>query len=133
MLVKIAASARTGQPARVTQILVIDDDRAIGELIRDVLRDEGYELIFVEHLDQAPLDWAPALVITDLVGLHHYDTDAARAVLTRVNDRYPNVPIAVCTGHERALHDSRLGAVAVVRKPFTLEALVQTVAQAIAR
>ena len=130
--VKIARPVPIRQRARV-RILVIDDDRAIGELIRDVLREEGYDIALVDDLESAAADVAPDLVITDLVGLHHYDTDAARAVLARVNDRYPNIPIVVCTGHERALGDAGLGAAAVVRKPFTLQALVKTVATAIAR
>jgi len=99
-----------------------------------VLREEGYELALVERLDDAAADLAPDLIITDLVGLHHYDSDLARAVLSRVNERYPAVPIIVCTGHEQALRESaRLGAAAVLRKPFTLEALVGIVAQVIAR
>lgn len=114
-------------------ILVIDDDRAIGELIRDVLREEGYDVSLVDDLESAAADVAPDLVITDLVGLHHYDTDAARAVLARVNERYPDIPLVVCTGHEQALREaSRLGATAALRKPFALEALVKTVATVIA-
>lgn len=132
--VKIALRNRIRQRARVTQILVIDDDHAIGDLIRDVLREEGHEIAFVEHLERAAPGLAPDLVITDLVDIHGYDTDVARAVLTRVHERYPGVPIIVCTGHEQALRESaQLGAVAVVRKPFTLEALVKTVADAIGR
>jgi len=99
-----------------------------------VLRDEGHEIMLVEHLESTAPDLTPDLVITDLVGLHGYDTTVARAVLTRVRVRYPDVPIIVCTGHEQALRESaQLGAAAVVRKPFTLEALVKTVAHAIDR
>lgn len=118
----------------MSHILVIDDDLAIGDLIRDVLREEGHEIVFVEHLESAAPDLAPDLVITDLVGVHGYDTDVARAVLIRVHERYPDAPIIVCTGHEQALRESaQLGAAAVVRKPFTLEALVKTVAKATGR
>jgi DNA-binding NtrC family response regulator len=132
--VKIALPARIRQRARVTQILVIDDDLATGDLIRDVLREEGHDVVFVERLESAIPDLAPDLVITDLVGLHHYDTALARLVLRRVHTRYPDAPIIVCTGHEQAMREStRLGAAAVLRKPFTLEALVKIVTNAIAR
>ena len=117
----------------MTQILVIDDDRAIGDLIRDVLHEEGHEIVLVDHLESAAADLAPDLVITDLVGLHHYDSALARLVLRRVQARYPDVPIIVCSGHEQALREStRIGAAAVLRKPFTLEALVKMVAGVIA-
>jgi DNA-binding NtrC family response regulator len=90
--------------------------------------------VLAEHLDGAAADLSPDLVITDLVGLHGYDTESARAVLTRIHERYPDVPIIVCTGHERGLRESALlGAAAALRKPFTLEALVRAVENAIAR
>lgn len=117
----------------MTQILVIDDDRAIGDLIRDVLRDEGHEIVLVDHLEDASTDLTPDLVITDLVGVHHYDTALARLVVGRINARFPEVPIIVCSGHEQALRESaRLGAAAVLRKPFALEALVKITRDVIA-
>ena len=122
------------QRARVTEILVIDDDRATGALIRDVLREEGHEITLVEHLESAAPELKPDLVITDLVGVYGYDTNAARAVVTRVRERYPEVPVVVCTGHEQALRESaEIGAAAVLRKPFPLEALVKIVENAIVR
>jgi two-component system nitrogen regulation response regulator NtrX len=117
----------------VSQILVIDDDRAIGDLIRDVLRDEGHEIVLVEHFEDAPTDLRPDLVITDLVGLRHYDTALASLVLGRIHARFPEVPIIVCSGHEQALRESaRLGAAGVLRKPFSLETLVKITTDVIA-
>lgn len=124
-----AASVR-----RVTQILVIEDDRATRDLFRDVLSDEGYELVFVERLEGAAAEAAPDLIITDLVGLGRYESGAARASVARVRELYPATPIIVCTGYEQAVGESdRLGAAAVLRKPFTIEALLQTVARLVAR
>jgi CheY-like chemotaxis protein len=114
--------------------LVIEDDRAIRDLFRQVLSDEGYELLFVEHLEDAAVDAAPDLVITDLVGLHRYESGLARASVRRVRQRYPATPIIVCTAYEQTMEESdRLGAAAVLRKPFTIAALVQTVARLAAR
>jgi DNA-binding LytR/AlgR family response regulator len=51
----------------------------------------------------------------------------------RVQDRYPTTSIVVCTAYEQAAEESdRLGAAAVVHKPFTIEALVKTVARLLA-
>jgi len=118
----------------VTQILVIEDDRDIGNLIRQVLTDEGYDLTFVDGLDRAPADALPDAVITDLVGVRPYAGDLARAWVRRVQDRYPQTPVIVCTAQELALKElDRLGAAAVLPKPFSIEMLVRTVARLIAQ
>ena len=73
---------------------------------------------------------APKLIITDLVGLDRYESGRARASMRRIQERYPATPIVVCTGYEQAAEESdRLGAAAVLRKPFTIEELVKTVAR----
>ena len=113
---------------RVTHILVIEDDRDIRNLIRQVLSDEGYQLTFVDGLDRAPLGLAPDVVITDLVGVRPYASELARAWIRRVQDRYPDAPVIVCTAHELALKElDRLGAAAVLPKPFAIDLLLQTV------
>lgn len=114
----------------VTRILVIEDDRAIRDLFREVLGDEGYELLFVERLGHAGADQAPDLVITDLVGVRPYAGGPARALVRRIQKRLPSTPIIVCTAYEQAMEESdRLGAAAILIKPFTIEELVETAAR----
>jgi CheY-like chemotaxis protein len=113
--------------------LVIDDDGATRDLLRQLLRDEGYELKVVDRLEATSAETVPDLIITDLVGLDRYESGRARASVRRVQERYPATPIVVCTGYEQAAEESdRLGAAAVVRKPFTIEALIKTVARLVA-
>jgi DNA-binding NtrC family response regulator len=110
--------------------LVIEDDGATRDLLRQVLSDEGYELLLVNRLEEAPADAVPELVLTDLVGLDRYESARARSSVRRVQERYPDTPIVVCTGHEEAVEESdKLGAAAVLRKPFTIEDLILTVAR----
>lgn len=112
------------------RILVIEDDRAIRDLLGQVLTAEGHELVFVERLEGAAATAAPDLVITDLVGIRGYESGRARDLVHRVQERYPATPIIVCTGHEQAMEEQDwLGAAAVLRKPFTIEALVTCVAR----
>lgn len=119
---------------QVIQILVIEDDRPIADLLRQVLSDEGYQLVFFDDLDRAPADAAPDLIITDLAGLHGYERGLARAFVLRVQQRYPQTPIIVCTAYEQATAEvDQLGAAAVLRKPFMIEALIQTVANVASR
>jgi DNA-binding NtrC family response regulator len=127
---KLHRAPEVGSLPRVTQILVIEDDRDIRNLIRQVLSDEGHDLMFVDGLDRAPQDLAPGLVVMDLVGLHPYESASARASVREVSLRYPMTPIIVCTAHEPALKElDRLGAAAVLPKPFGIDLLVQTVAR----
>jgi CheY-like chemotaxis protein len=127
---KLRRALEVGSLPRVTQILVIEDDRDIRTLMRQVLGDEGYDLTFVDGLDRAPADLAPDLVIMDLVGLRPYETGSARASVRGVSLRYPTTPIIVCTAHEPALEEAdSLGAAAVLAKPFAIDLLVETVAR----
>lgn len=119
---------------QVTEILVIEDDRAIRDLLGELMADEGYTLVFAEQLDQVAAGLAPDLVITDLVGIGGYERGRARAAVRSVQERFPATPLIVCTGHEDALKEpDLLGAAAVMGKPFNIEALVQAVARLVAR
>lgn len=119
---------------RVTRILVIEDDRPIRELFRDVLSDEGYELLFAERLEDAAVDAHPDVVVADLAGIHVYESPLARALVRRIQERYPRAPIIVCTAHGQAMEESdRLGAAAVLHKPFPIERLVEAVARLASR
>jgi two-component system nitrogen regulation response regulator NtrX len=115
--------------------LVIEDDPDIRDLLHEVLRDEGYELLFVDNVDREVANAAPDLVITNLAGLHRgYDGGLARASVRRVQERYPAIPIIVCTAKEEALKEpDRLGAAAVLRRPFAIETLIQTVTDLVSR
>jgi CheY-like chemotaxis protein len=52
-------------------VLVVDDDQAIREVIAEVLRDEGYEVVCAENgvqaLDELRKDHPPNLVLLDLM------------------------------------------------------------------
>jgi DNA-binding NtrC family response regulator len=115
---------------QVTRILVIEDDRPIRDLFREVLGEEGYDLLFIERLDHAEAGAAPDLVITDLEGLRPYASGPAGVLVGRIQKRFPSTPIIVCTAYEQAMEESdRLGATALLIKPFTIDELVQIVAR----
>ncbi len=127
---KLRATPQASTLPDITKILVIEDDRATQDLFRQVLGEEGYEILLADSLDDATAGAAPDLVITDLVGIDRYDSGAARASVGRVGERYPATPIIVCTAYEQARREfDRLGAQAMLPKPFTIEALIETVAR----
>lgn len=115
---------------KLVQILIIEDDREIRNLLHQVLSDEGHELLIVERPEHAAPDASPDLVITDLVDVHGYASEIARESIDRVQQRFPGAPIIVCTAYEQAIEElDRLGAAAVLPKPFTIERLLETVAR----
>jgi DNA-binding NtrC family response regulator len=115
----------------VTRVLVLDDDVTVADLIRVVLEDAGYDTV-ASYSDADLPDGPFACVVTDLLTLVVYETDAARAYLVRLADRYPRVPVIVVTGHAEALRDTaRLGVKGVIVKPFDVDRLARAVGEAI--
>src|SRR5689334_14813375 len=116
-------------------ILVLEDDPALQELLREVLADEGHLVIAADTLagllDAMPT--APDLLISDmLVDLEPVALEAIRAVRTSA-DRA--VPAIICTAAATHVEGAReqlehLGAV-VLAKPFSIDTLIGTVNSAL--
>jgi len=118
----------------VTRVLVIDDEEIVRELVAEVLRRAGYDVLTAEapddargHLD----DPALALVLSDLVmpGLSGLE------LLDELRGRRHGLPVLLMTGAgtggttEIALAS---GAAGLLRKPFSHSELREAVAAALA-
>jgi DNA-binding response OmpR family regulator len=112
------------------RVVVVNDDQAILELYRDMLRELRYEPVAMvtEGIETERIrDAHPDAVILDLqVGRWpEYGVQMAKELR---NDRtFAAIPIIVCTADTNALGDARntlrnLG-VPVILKPFTVEEL----------
>ena len=112
------------------RIAVIDDDRAIRDLLAELLADEGYEpLVFADGAAALPtLEVRPPdALILDLRLPPPLD---GWALLERLwaNPALRTLPVLVCTGDERAVREQatlldRPGCV-VLAKPFDLADLL---------
>jgi len=129
-----AAIARPGglrspsSPRRDTpRILLVDDDDGVLQSTRELLQEEGYEVLVAEDgaraLARAERD-APDLVILDIVMPHH----SGLSVLQRLRRGCRRRPkIIVLTGHTdpRVFQCARSAGVdALVRKPFAIDQLL---------
>jgi DNA-binding NtrC family response regulator len=113
----------------VTRILVIDDDVTLAELMRVVLEDAEFTVAVATNPRDLPSGRFDCIV-TDLVTVGAYTFDEARDWLLRLADRYPGVPTIVATAHPEARRDQdRLGAKAVIIKPFDVDLLTAAVRQ----
>jgi two-component system response regulator CpxR len=108
-------------------ILILDDDRVMVELLRTVIEDAGHRVIAAADLDQVPLDARADLVVSDLMPLTAYRPQPARQWVQALRARFA-APVVVVTAHAAALDEpDRLGADAVVGKPFDIDDLSETV------
>ena len=113
------------------RVLVVDDDLDIRELLVAVLSDDGYEaqsarngreaLALLEH-------WKADVVILDLM----MPVMDGWTFAEQMRQKW-RIPIVVLSaGTDLSRHGERLGAAAVVPKPFDLETLLPRIASVVA-
>jgi len=109
------------------KILVLDDDQVILDLLQTVLADAGYETFLASSLSQVPEGTSADVVITDLIPLKAYRRDTAVEWVASLRSRFVRSPILVVTAHAAALAEAdKLGANAIIAKPFDVEVLLAT-------
>lgn len=119
----------------MSKILVIDDKTDIRELVSDILKDEGYEVIEASNASSAINkfdDLAPSVVILD-IWLEGSDMDGI-GLLKRFKSISPEVPIIMISGHgniETAVQTIKFGAYDFIEKPFKAERLLLIVKRAL--
>jgi DNA-binding response OmpR family regulator len=110
-------------------VLVVDDERAITDFVSDALVEEGYEVTVCHDGASALLDIQrepPSLVLLD-IGLPVMTGDLVLRELRASG--YDELPIVVATAGTNPEQYLAIGANAVLKKPFTLEHLLNTVAR----
>ena len=117
----------TSRPTSRPTVLVVEDDRATSDLLRDVVEDAGLRFVPATegHLAiSIAVEERPQIITLDL-GLP--DTDG-HAVLHRLlsDERTRQIPIVVVTAYRRYLPaDDYDRLAAVVDKPFDVAALTR--------
>lgn len=126
------------------RILVIDDDRDVGEVVTAILSDEGYEVSTLDHISDETVRAAigrlePDCILLDGVDAVEYAESWATAA--EVSHRPRPIPTVMFTAHAADAAEAReatsqraveAGFTAVLRKPFHLDELVDTVERAVA-
>ncbi len=113
------------------KILVVDDERALVDIVKMRLEANGYEVIVafdgVDGFEKARTE-KPDLIILDLM-LPKMDGCKVCALLKR-NERYQHIPIIIFTAKaqeidQRRAHD--VGADDYLMKPFHAEVLLEKI------
>ncbi len=115
------------------RLLLVDDERIALRNLEHVLAREGYEIVATQSgrhaldlVDSQPFD----LVLTDL----KMDKVDGMQLLQHVKARHPDVEVIMITGYatlESAVEAMKVGAFHYISKPFRLDEVRQTVAEAL--
>lgn len=115
----------TNRPGRV---LVVEDDPTMREILAEVLSDEGHDVRVaangIEGLSSLQA-WDADLVILDLM-MPGLSSDEFRAQQRERGD-VPSRLLVLSASNQREAAAARLGADALLGKPFSLASLTETV------
>ena len=115
------------------RIVIVEDDRNMGEMLEVDLRLRGFETVWCPTAEEAlaqwqPDDWDVVLADVKLPGMHGLDL-CARIVTNR-----PDIPVVVITAFgsmETAMAAMRVGAYDFVNKPVDTDALALVLERAV--
>lgn len=120
----------------MANILVVDDELGIRDLLSEILFDEGHQVELAENAAQARearLRMRPDLVLLDI---WMPDTDGVSLLKEWAATGQLNMPVIMMSGHatiDTAVEAVRIGALAFLEKPITLQKLLKAVEQGLAR
>ncbi|MEJ7763658.1 MAG: response regulator [Thermomicrobiales bacterium] len=120
-------STETQRPRR---ILVVNDTQEILDLFRDILEEEGYEVVLYSYAfhDLAEVKrFMPDLIILDyLIGGEQYGWQMLQKL--KMDRQTATIPVIICTAARRELNDMeghlKTKGVSIVLKPFDIDDLL---------
>ncbi len=120
----------------MANILVVDDELGIRDLLCEILNDEGHTVELAENAAQARAARsreAPDLVLLDI---WMPDTDGVTLLKEWSAAGALTMPVIMMSGHatiDTAVEATRIGALAFLEKPITLQKLLKAVEQGLTR
>jgi len=116
--------------------LVVDDEHGIRDLLSEILNDEGHAVELAENAAQARaarLRERPDLVLLDI---WMPDTDGVTLLKEWASTGLLTMPVIMMSGHatiETAVEATKIGAMAFLEKPVTLQKLLNSVEQGLTK
>jgi DNA-binding NtrC family response regulator len=120
----------------MANILVVDDELGIRDLLSEILNDEGHNVEVAENAAQARaarLRERPDLVLLDI---WMPDTDGVTLLKEWSSAGALTMPVIMMSGHatiDTAVEATKIGALAFLEKPITLQKLLKAVEQGLTR
>jgi DNA-binding NtrC family response regulator len=120
----------------MANILVVDDEHGIRDLLWEILNDEGHNVELAENAAQARAARQrerPDLVLLDI---WMPDTDGVTLLKEWSTTGALTMPVIMMSGHatiDTAVEATKIGALAFLEKPVTLQKLLKAVEQGLSR
>ena len=120
----------------MANILVVDDELGIRDLLSEILNDEGHNVELAENAAQARTASTrerPDLVLLDI---WMPDTDGVTLLKEWSSNGLLTMPVIMMSGHatiDTAVEATKIGALAFLEKPITLQKLLKAVEQGLVR
>jgi len=117
----------------VSKVLIIDDEPSVGDALKLVLEEKGYEVVLVNNgRDGLEISRKEqfAFAIVDLYLTDAYGLD----LIKEIHQRQPQLPMLLITGHgspEVFAAARRLGAVGALSKPFQPAEILALIAKSL--
>lgn len=120
----------------MANILVVDDELGIRDLLSEILNDEGHTVVLAENAAQARSARGESVFDLVLLDIWMPDTDGVSLLKEWAAAGTLSVPVVMMSGHatiDTAVEATRIGAFAFLEKPITLQKLLKSVEQGLAR
>ncbi len=120
----------------MANILVVDDELGIRDLLSEILNDEGHHVELAQNAAQARaarLVARPDLVLLDI---WMPDTDGVTLLKEWSASGQLTMPVIMMSGHatiDTAVEATKIGAMAFLEKPITLQKLLKAVEQGLTK
>jgi CheY-like chemotaxis protein len=115
-------------------VLIVDDDRDIRDTVSDVLSMADYEVVQAvngqDALDQLARGRRIDLILLDLMMPVMNGFELLQAL--RGHEEWRNIPVVMASSN-RGFNADDIGVAAVLRKPYTVEALISIVRRALSK
>ena len=119
-----------GLESRAACILIVEDNRAVGQFATEMLQDLGYRTIWAANAKEA-LDLLAAsdphidLVFTDVImpGMNGVELGET------IRQAYPAIPVLLTSGYSDVLAEEGSHGFGLIRKPYSIEALSDVLRQ----
>lgn len=116
------------------KILVVDDEENIRISLKDILEDEGYEVLLAENAQKAKDFKNKESISLILLDIWMPDCDGITLLKDWSKEKQLNCPVIMMSGHgtiDTAIEATKIGAFDFLEKPISLQKLLKTISSAL--